>query len=110
MFEKQEFPTHDDMRKDLQGWGVGLIVIGIISIVLRSFLDPIWGGLLIIVGILALFIHHRGMFIFLGMMLILAGLINMLGGGGWMIFGVLQIVIGIQEIAKYGKYANVDTY
>ena len=100
--------TIDDMKKDLQGWGIGLIVIGGISIALRNFLNPVWGVLLIIVGIITLASPSRSMFIVLGLMLLFVGVMNMLGGGGWMIFGLLQIFWGVSELIKYGKYADVD--
>jgi len=100
--------TIEDMKKDLQGWGIGLIVIGGISIALRNFLNPVWGVLLIIVGIITLACPGRGMFIVLGLMLLFVGVMNMLGGGGWLVFGLLQIYWGVMELIKYGKYADVD--
>ena len=95
------------MKKELKGWGIGLIVIGAISIVLSGFLDPVWGGLLIVIGVLTLIIQKRGMFIVIGIGLLLAGLLNILSGGlgGWTVFGILQIYWGIQEIRKFSKYS-----
>jgi hypothetical protein len=95
------------MKKELKGWGIGLIVIGAISIVLSGFLDPIWGGLLILIGVLTLIIQKRGMFIVIGIGLLLAGLLNILSGGlgGWTVFGIVQIYWGVQEIRKFSKYS-----
>jgi hypothetical protein len=108
-YESEEL-TIDDMRKDLQSWGIGLLLVGVVSIIFSGFLDPIWGVLLIVVGILTLAIKARGMFILIGILLTLAGIMNMFGGGGWLAFGVLQIYLGIMEFVKYGKYANVEEY
>lgn len=95
------------MKKDLRSWGFGLIVIGIISIVLAGFLDPIWGGVLIVLGLLTLFIQRRGMFIVIGIALCLARIINItMGSGGWTIFGFFQLYWGVQEIRKFWKYAS----
>ncbi len=100
------------LKKDLQGWGIGLIVVGIISILVSDFLDPLWGAGLIVVGLLAFLIQKRGMFILLGVILLLAGVMNILNGlygesTGWGALGCLQIYWGIQEIRKYWKYGSV---
>lgn len=102
--------TIEDMRKDLQAWGYGFLAVGVASIIFSGFLDPIWGGLLILVGILNLTIKARGMFILIGIILLVAGLMNLLGGGGWLVFGIFQIYLGIMEFVKYGKYAVVEEY
>ncbi len=98
-----------DIKKELISWGYGLIIIGIISIVLADFLDPIWGGILIVLGILTLIIQQRGMFIVIGIGLLLAGIMNIIGGefGGWTVFGFFQLYWGAQEISKFWKYASI---
>ncbi len=96
------------MRRDLRNWGIGLIGIGIVSIVFSEILDPIWGGLLILLGVLTLIIRQRGMYIAIGIGLLLAGVMNIVAVGkfgGWMVFGLFQIFIGIQEIRKFWRYA-----
>lgn len=95
----------DALKKDLRGWGGGLIIMGIISFLLSGFLDPIWGGILIAIGVATLIIQQRGMFIIIGIGLVLAGIMNISAGGGWKIFGFLQIYWGVQEIRKFNKYA-----
>ena len=102
--------TAADMKKDLRGWGFGLIVLGVVSFVLAGFLDPVWGGLLIVIGVLALLIQRRGMFIVIGIGLLLAGIMNIIPVAGefqvfWAIFGFLQLYWGVQEIRKFRKYA-----
>ena len=101
--------TVSDMKKDLRSWGFWLIGIGIISTVLAGILDPIWGGVLIVLGVLTLFIQWRGMFIVLGIVLFLAGIMNITSGefGIWTTFGALQIYLGVEEIRKFFKYASV---
>lgn len=100
-----------DMKKDLLGWGFGLIAIGIIHIVVR-FLDPGWGKVLIVLGVLTLLIRRRSMFIVIGIGLLLVGIMNIAAGGFggwaifWTIFGFLQLYWGVQEIRKFWKYAS----
>lgn len=97
------------MKSDLRGWGVGLIVIGVISIALAGILDPIWGVLLIGLGAVTLLVRHRGMFIALGVALFLAGIINIALTGGsifWVVFGLMQFRWGLQEIAKFSAYGG----
>lgn len=48
---------------------------------LAGFLDPAWGAVLIVIGALTLLIQRRGMFIVVGMALLLAGIMN-IGAGG----------------------------
>ena len=45
---KAPSPARELMEAELRKWGVGLLVIGGLSIALSGFLDPIWGGGLII--------------------------------------------------------------
>ena len=100
--------TAADMKKDLRGWGFGLIVLGIAHFVLAGFLDPAWGVVLIVIGVLAILVKQRGMFIMIGIALLLAGIMNIGAGGefgGWTIFGFLQLYWGVQEIRKFWKYA-----
>jgi hypothetical protein len=111
------------MEQDLRGWGLGLMAMGGISILsslFAGFLDPYWGGLLMAVGVLALIIRRRGMFIAIGVVLLLAGALNLLSGLGglfggavqgsifWTVFGGAQLYWGVQEIRKFGRYALRD--
>jgi hypothetical protein len=100
--------ARQEMETELRKWGVGLCAIGGISILLSGFLDPVWGGALIVLGLLSFVIRKSGMFIVFGCVLLLAGLMNLLGGGlesgGWAIFGVLQVFWGVQEFRRFAKF------
>lgn len=95
-----------EMKRDIRSWGVALIVLGAIHIVFSAFLDPIWGGIIIAIGISCLFIRRRGIYIVIGIALILAGTMNILftSFGGWTIFGAFQVGFGIYEARKFWKY------
>ena len=97
-----------EIKRDIRSWGIGLIVIGVIHLVLSEFLDPIWGGILIVIGVSCLFITQRGMYIVIGIGIILAGIMNMLLTelGGWTIFGAFQIGFGIYQFHKFRKYGS----
>jgi len=102
----------DILKKDLKGWGISLLAIGVLSIIFSSMLDPVWGVVLIVLGIINLLIRHRAMFIINGLALIFIGVLNILsvlgassGFNFWMGFGVFQIIWGVQEIKKYKRYA-----
>lgn len=97
------------MAKDLGSWGVALIVMGVLHFVLAGFLEPLWGVVLIIIGVLALTIRERGMFLVIGGGLLVAGIWNIVtslieGGGGWTIYGALQLWWGVKEMSKFGRY------
>lgn len=110
------FRPISDMRRDLRNWGIGLILIGIVSIVFSEILDPIWGGLLILLGVLTLIIRQRGMYIAIGVGLLIAGVMNIAGSvqtaaaergsfSWWVLFGFFQIFLGVQEIRKFWRFA-----
>ncbi len=99
--------TVDDMKSDLRGWGIGLIVIGVAQYFL-PVLDPLWAFVVVPLGVLSLVIAHRGLFIAIGAALVVVGLLNIFSGGFgvWTIYGGAQIYWGVQEFSKFGKYAD----
>jgi len=102
-----------DMKKELRNWGIGLIAVGVISIFLSAYLDPIWGIMLIVIGIINLFAVHRVMFVINGIVIAAAGALNIIsalpsGTTAFCVFGIFQIVWGIDEIRKFGKYRSID--
>jgi len=106
-----EAESPDEMKGDLRGWGIGLIILGFLHFVFAGFLNPVWGAVIIIIGFLNLVIISRNMFIVNGVALIIVGLLNIIstismGAGGWVIFGAFQIYWGVKEIFKYEKYSH----
>ncbi|MBI2171477.1 MAG: hypothetical protein HYU30_05585 [Chloroflexi bacterium] len=102
-------PTREEMRSELRGWGIGLIAIGVAQYFL-PFLDPLWAFVVAPLGALSLFLAHRGLFIAIGATLVVVGLLNIFVGGfgGWTVYGAAQIYWGVQEVRKFGKYADVQ--
>ena len=100
--------TIEGMRRELRGWGVGLMVLGVVHLFI-PFLDPVWGIVIMAVGALNLLLPRRGMFIVNGIALLLVGLMNIFGGGfgGFTIFSGFQIFWGVQEFQKFPKYESV---
>jgi hypothetical protein len=104
-----------DLKKDLRTWGIGSIVLGVVSIILSRLLDPVWGIVLIVLGILNLLIRHRAMFIVNGLTLLAVGGLNIVSSFpvfsasgftiGWFTLGIFQLGWGIQEIRKFNLYA-----
>ncbi len=99
--------TVEDLKQEVRGWGIGLIVLGAAQYFL-PFLDPMWAFFVVPLGVLSLLFSHRVMFIAIGVGLVVVGLSNVFGGGfgGWTIYGVAQIYWGAQEFGKFGKYAD----
>jgi hypothetical protein len=100
-------PMLAGMRCDLRGWGIALIGIGIAQYFI-PFLDSMWAFVVVPLGALSLFLAHRGLFIAIGTALVVIGILNIFSGGFglWMAYGVAQIYWGVQEIRKFGKYAD----
>ena len=97
------------MKGDIRGWGIGLIIMGVIQIAV-PLLDPVWGGVLIAIGIMELFIQRRILFMANGAVIIIAGIMNMIVAveegvhiGG---FAILQFIWGVKEILKFFKYRS----
>lgn len=94
-----------DMKKYLQQWGVGLIILGVFHLIWVEYLDPIWGVLILVLGILNLIIIKRGMIIVNGTAILIAGAMNtFIGTGSWTAFGIAQLILGIKEMLKFRHY------
>jgi hypothetical protein len=98
--------TQELMTNDLISWGKSLILIGFAHILFASFLNPTWGVILIILGIITLTIKTRSMFLVLGLGLWVAAFNNFSSGNFdfWTLFGIMQIYWGIKEITKFRIY------
>ena len=86
--------------------GIIIIVLGILHIFLLEFLDLYWGGILIIIGLIALIYRSKNMIVIFCGGLILVGILNIRsiiysGGCWWLLFGIIQIAWGIQELGRY---------
>lgn len=101
--------TRKKMRSELKQWGFGLIAFGILHIILKSFLDPFWGVILIIVGIFNIFVSHRAMFLLNGSAIMTAAVFNMMviveaeANAAFMLV-IMQFAWGINEIRKFKLY------
>lgn len=100
--------TGEEMQKDLRTMGIGMIVIGVLSLLLRNLLDPAWGVVIIVLGVLNLVIKHRAMYIVNGIALIGVGIFNILAivlstTPFWVLFGIMQVGWGISEIKKFSQ-------
>jgi len=107
-----------DLDKEVRNIGIALIVLGIIHFVLSQFLDFTWGFVLIAVGTIALFYRSRKMLLTFGILLIAVGILNIFSyamtleetSGFWGIFGIVQIIWGIQEINRFRKTKENPKY
>ena len=112
-----------DLDKEVRNTGIALIILGIIHMIFSGFLSFTWGIILIVLGIISFFYRSRKMILTFGISLILVGALNLLDGilaslegisAGWAIFGVFQIIWGIQEINRFReikenpKYLNLE--
>jgi hypothetical protein len=98
------------LKQELTGWGLGLILMGVLSIALSQYLNPIWGGVLAVIGALVLIVRRRIMFVLIGLCLIAAGLLNLATRGlsPWALFAALQIYLGIRQVLKYRDLASTS--
>jgi hypothetical protein len=109
-----------DLDKEVRNIGIALIVLGIIHFILSQFLDFTWGFVLIAVGTIALFYRSRKMLLTFGILLIVVGILNLSdfvffsylenSSPFWGIFGIIQIVWGIQEINRFRRTKENPKY
>lgn len=107
-----------DLDKEVRNIGIALIVLGIIHFVLSQFLDFTWGFVLIAVGIISLFYRSRKMLLTFGILLIVVGILNLSTyaiaieevSGFWGIFGIIQIIWGVQEINRFRRTKENPKY
>ncbi len=107
-----------DLDKEVRNIGIALIVLGVIHFVLSQFLDFTWGFVLIAVGVISLFYRSRKMLLTFGILLIVVGILNLSTyaialeevSGFWGIFGIIQIIWGIQEINRFRRTKENPKY
>jgi DNA-binding beta-propeller fold protein YncE len=90
-----------------------LIGLGVVTLFIQriSMVNAYWGGILIVLGILALIFQRRGLLIAIGAVLILASVLNFLGGklAGWTFLGIPQILLGALLVSMFPKGAYGET-
>ncbi len=112
--------TAVDLKKDLRGWGIGMIIWGLLSFIFPRYLDPVWGGIIVVLGIVNLLAINRVMFIINGLALIVVGGLNIASvisviltsgiSSFWLAYGFLQIGWGFQEIIKFDKFSPMREF
>jgi len=108
--------TTADLKKDLRGWAIGLIIWGMLSFIFTQYFDPVWGGVIIILGIVNFFVINRAMYIVNGLALIFVGILNIIAifsrisilgiSSFWISYGVMQIIWGFREIIKFVTFST----
>jgi len=110
--QNAEHKPSNSMRSSLHGWGFFFIIGGVISNFVPEILDPTWGRLLIILGVIINLIPKRGMFILIGSVLMIVGLLNfsLIEGFGWFkIIAILQMILGYSQFKNYSKYGSTQS-
>lgn len=100
------------MTNDLRSWGYALGIMGIIHINFSEYLDPYWGGALIAASVLNYFVSKSYMFVFNGLIVLSAGIMNLNASLQsdlvyLIAFGFLQLLWGINEFRKFMKYRQL---
>ena len=61
--------TNDDFRQTSTLWGIGMILLGGLSLILNPPLEPFMSGILFLLGLMTLFARNREIFFFIGLSL-----------------------------------------
>jgi hypothetical protein len=91
-------------QKEVQGWGVGLILAGLLSLFAGTFLgfSPVWGAFLLLVGLVTWRSKELPWLIVIGVAIWWAAVNNLsVGGERWIRSGLWQIVIGGVALYRY---------
>lgn len=78
-----EAAPENQMKRDLRGWGLGLVIMGLASFLMADRFSGAWGGILAGMGAYAPLDH-------------------------WTVLGGLQVYWARQEFQKYKKYAAIE--
>jgi len=97
-----------NINKYIKNSGIILIILGLIHLLLPSFLLSFAGIVLILIGIIALVYKNKNMLLIFGILLIIVGVWNILNAISgiffWVTLGMFQILCGVIEIKKYQYY------
>ena len=107
------FPVHSpaDLRKEQTIWGVGMVLIGALSLLLNVSLVPLLGSILILLGVMNFILHNQGIWVVNGLGLLVNGAF-MLGSSAftrlywqssnltvtlfWVALGLFQVILGFR--------------
>lgn len=108
-----------DLRKEQTVWGVGLVLIGALSLLLNLSLAPILGSILILLGVMNFILHKKGIWLLTGLGLVVNGAF-MLGTTTfslfpwqssviivtlfWMTLGLTQVIMGFQAAKQFDRF------
>jgi hypothetical protein len=109
---RQEYSTEQ------KRWAITLLFTGCMTFFLRSFIDPLFGSLLVILGLLNLLINGCGVFLINGLVLVVLSVITLTGSiesamaansvtihaAMGMVLGLLEGVWGVHELHKFIRY------
>ena len=105
--EKKEIkPNVKDICK---GWGIGLIIAGIIPFLFPDTLSTSFGIFAILLGVIALVFRAKWVMALIGAVIILVGAYNIIitliieVEGVFLVLGIIQILIGIGALNEYHK-------
>jgi hypothetical protein len=102
----------EKMYKSIRSWAILSVVIGGLSLVSRSVLDPVWGIVLIATGVMSWRIKIPQMYIIYSVIMFWAGVTNgisVLMGSSlwWLVLAVLQVFLTLTILRDYQKYRRL---
>ena len=115
------FPAHspEDLRREQTIWGVGMILVGALSVLLNISLAPILGSILVLLGVMNFLLHKQGIWILNGLSLLVNGAF-MLGSTAftrfpwqsstltvtlfWAVLGLFQVILGFQAARQFDRF------
>ena len=114
-------PAHTpaDLRKEQTVWGVGLILLGALSLLFNLSLAPILGSVLILLGVMNFILHRQGIWLFNGLALVVNGAFmvgtttfnqlpwqssNLILTLFWIALGLVQVILGFQAARQFNRF------
>jgi hypothetical protein len=99
---------YTSVRREVRSWAFWLIGLGVIHLVAAGFLNAPWGILLIIAGLGSFYFKEAAMLIPYGVILLWAAISNLLGGGAWAIFALVQIYFAIRVFRQTSRLSKAE--
>jgi len=103
----KEGSKNRDVKQVCKEWGIGLIIAGIIPFIFSDVLSTSFGIFAILLGVLSLIFRKKWVLAVIGGVVILLGTYNIIitlidkEQYGFLILGVIQILIGIGVLNEY---------
>ncbi|MBI4926157.1 MAG: hypothetical protein HY835_00220 [Anaerolineae bacterium] len=99
-------PIQSTFNSDVRGWGVWLMITGVMSLIASAEMSSSWGVMLIVLGAGSFVFRTPALYVIYGCTLLWAAIQNALmsGDGMWMAFSLLQVFLSVRVFMQFRRF------